>query len=92
MAYDPTLPVNNSLVSSSELRNQFNGLKTLVDDRPTNGEMISYVESFVPANAATNILGLTDLSGLTISDPPTQAEVETIRQKINELIGALQAH
>lgn len=28
MAFDPTLPVNNSLVSLAELRNQFNGLKT----------------------------------------------------------------
>jgi len=26
MAFDPTLPVNNSLVSSAELRNQFNGI------------------------------------------------------------------
>jgi hypothetical protein len=31
-AFDPTLPVNNSLVSSSELRNQLNGLKSLIDD------------------------------------------------------------
>jgi hypothetical protein len=30
-----------------------------------------------------------DLSGLTISNPPTQAEVTAIRDKMNELITAL---
>jgi len=29
-AFDPTLPVNNSLVSSAELRNQFDGLNELI--------------------------------------------------------------
>lgn len=31
MAFNSTLPVNASPVSSSELRNQFNGLKDLID-------------------------------------------------------------
>jgi hypothetical protein len=30
-----------------------------------------------------------DLSALTISDPPTQAQMELMRNKINELISAL---
>ncbi len=34
MAYDPTKPVNNAPVVSAELRNQFAGLKTLIDARP----------------------------------------------------------
>ena len=34
MAYDPTKPVNNAPVVSAELRNQFTGLKTLIDARP----------------------------------------------------------
>ena len=34
MAYDPTKPVNNTPVVSAELRNQFAGLKTLIDARP----------------------------------------------------------
>jgi len=74
MAFDPTLPANNSLVSSAELRNQFNGLneqivlmQDQVDDTPHN----------------TN--GIAQLS-LTISNPPTKAEVEAIRDKINEML------
>jgi len=84
MAYDPTLPANNSLVSSSELRNQFTGLKALMDFN---------------ANAATNALdsaingtavnpSVTTLSQ-TISNPPTQAQVQAIQNKINELITAI---
>src|SRR2546425_3341110 len=31
MPFDPTKPANGSLISSTELRNQFNGLKNLID-------------------------------------------------------------
>jgi len=34
MAFDPTLPVTNSEVRSAELRNQFTGLKELIDAIP----------------------------------------------------------
>ena len=77
MAYDPTLPANNSLILSSELRNQFNSLNELIiglqdqcDDTPHN----------------TN--GISQLS-LTTSNPPTQAEVQAIRDKINEMLTAM---
>jgi hypothetical protein len=33
MPYDPTKPVNSAPVASAELRNQFAGLKTLIDVR-----------------------------------------------------------
>ena len=41
------------------------------------------------SNTANNVNGVSDLNGLVISNPPTQAQVETIRVKINELIQAL---
>jgi len=31
MSYDPTLPANHAPIVSQELRNQFNGLKALID-------------------------------------------------------------
>jgi len=84
MAYDPTLPVNNSQVSSSELRNQFTGLKALMDFN---------------ANAATNALQTAiertamnpsvDVLSQSISNPPTQAQVQAIQNKLNELINAI---
>ena len=87
MAFDPTLPVNNSAVTSAELRGQFTGLKTLVDGCPTVGAMHNYVAG----HAAASIQGMSDLGGLTVSDPPTQAEVQTVVDKLNELMSALQA-
>ena len=33
---------------------------------------------------------VTDLSGLTISNPPTQAQVTALRDKLDELLAALQ--
>jgi len=40
------------------------------------------------ANSAANVNALSELS-LTISHPPTQAEVQAVVTKLNELIGAL---
>ena len=91
MAYDPTLPVNNSLVSSSELRNQFNGLKTLVDDCPTTPAMHTYVENYVQSYTV-EVETVMALTGFTVSDPPTQGEVQTVVNKLNELITALKTH
>ncbi len=34
MPFNPNLPANNSPIISAELRNQFNGLKTLIDAVP----------------------------------------------------------
>jgi len=34
MAFDPTLPATNSEIRSAELRNQFNGLKEIIDAVP----------------------------------------------------------
>ena len=70
MPFDPTLPVNNSLVSQfNGLQDQIIALQDEVDDTPRN----------------TN--GVAQLS-LTISNPP-KAEVEAIRNKINEMLTAM---
>jgi hypothetical protein len=80
MPYDPTLPVNNSLISSSELRNQFNGLKSLVDN--VDAELNTGIAG-TAMNPAVNTLGQ------SISNPPTQAQVQAIQNKLNELINAI---
>ena len=84
MAYDPTLPVNNSLVSSSELRNQFTGLKALMDfnaNAAINALNTAINGTAVNPNVATLVQ--------TISNPPTQAQVQAIQNKLNELINAI---
>lgn len=41
------------------------------------------------SGTANNVNGVSDLSGLILGNPPTQAPVMTIRDKITELIQAL---
>ena len=80
MAFDPTLPVNNSLISSSELRNQLTGLKSIIDTNATN---FSNAIDGTARNPSVSLLAQ------SISNPPTQAQVQAIQNKINELIDAL---
>jgi hypothetical protein len=84
MPFDPTLPVNNSLISPSELRNQFTGLKALMDfnaNAATNA-----LEAVINGTAVNpNVATLTQ----SISNPPTQAQVQAIQNKLNELINAI---
>jgi hypothetical protein len=80
MPFDPTLPVNNSLISSSELRNQLNGLNELIDN--VQNQLINEIAG-TAVNPAVNLLGQ------SISNPPTQAQVQAIQNKLNELINAI---
>ena len=77
MSYDPTKPANNSPVSSAELRSQFSGLKDLIDTKLDGNE--------VQAITAGAVLPVNYLS-LSVSDPPTQAEVQSIADKLNEVL------
>ena len=73
--FDPNLPADNSLIVAAELRNQLNALFVLID----NGL----------AFAASRPINVDSLN-LTVSNPPTQAQVQTIASKVDELITALQ--
>src|SRR5690349_4868170 len=85
MPYDPTKPVNGSLIVSAEMRNQFAGLKDLIDAKPST----EVVDNAIFVKAANNIDGFEPLS-LTISNPPTQGQVQAIVTALNDLITALQ--
>ena len=69
---DPTLPADHALISSGELRGQFQAIE----------------DSF--ADIRGRFLTLTPL-GLTVSNPPTQADVQAIADKLDELINTLNA-
>ena len=84
MAFDPTKPANNSAVNSAELREQLTSLKALIDLRATTTAM----ESYVLLNCGGNCGSADDLA-MTVSDPPTQAEVQLIADKVDELIHLL---
>lgn len=84
MAFDPTKPLNNSPVSSAELRTQLTGLKALIDQCPTDAMMQGHVVNF----AAGNCDGVAEM-GIAVADPPTQADVQEIANKLDELIHVL---
>lgn len=73
MAFDPTKPVDASLVSAAELRNQLTSLKTLCDGLQSSKAPLPGVATLTQ----------------TISNPPTQAQVTALQDKLNELITAL---
>lgn len=52
MPFDPTKPVNNSQILSAELRDQFNGLKAIMDaGNVPVGCVLAYLKSFPNAPA-----------------------------------------
>ncbi len=63
---DPSLPADNSALSSAQMRRQFQAIQDRFD-RPA---AVAELE-------------------LIVSDPPTQAEVQAIAYKLDELIRAL---
>jgi hypothetical protein len=84
MAFNANLPQANSPISSAELRDQFNGLKELVDQRVTTQTFDEMIQN----DTACSIGGMEQLN-LTVSNPPTQAEVQALVDKLNELIDCL---
>jgi hypothetical protein len=84
MAFNATLPQTNAPIASAELRAQFNGLKTLIDALPTSANMSSAITNQV----AANLVGVDPLA-LSISNPPTQAQVTAILDRLKLLIQRL---
>lgn len=81
MPYDPTKPANGAPIISAELREQFAGLKQLMDELPESQPMQDLLD-YQTAGACKNVPDL----GLTVSDPPTQAEVQAIADKLDYLL------
>jgi hypothetical protein len=91
MPYDPSKPANGAPILSAELREQFAGLKALIDDlqaalseRPTQTEVMQMILA-QSAGAVTHVEPLNQ----PVSNPPTQAEVENISNTLDALITEL---
>src|SRR5688572_2311365 len=95
MAYDSTKPVEGTLCDAAEMRSQFTGLKDEIDALPTQAQLSNdlvntqnaTVLTVLPQTSAnSNGVGLL---GISISDPPTQSEVQNIVSRLDDLINAL---
>ena len=84
MPFDPTKPVEDSPLDAAEMRDQFNGLDAKIGDCATQVSL----NDAILAGSAANCDGVAELN-LTVSNPPTQAQVQALLAKLNELIGAL---
>lgn len=87
MPFDPTKPAPNSPIVSAELRDQFNSLNADIQSRATPSQVLD-AQATAIASSSNNSNGVGTLD-FGISDPPTQSEVQTMLDKINELINAL---
>jgi len=78
MPFNPNVPQPFQDLDANVVRNQLNSLKDLIDAVPLQA-----------ANkTVAHVLPIYALS-LTISDPPTQAEVQAISDKLDVLLDAL---
>ncbi len=84
MPYDPTKPANNSPIVAVELRDQFAGLKDLIDTKVDDSALIS----ILLANSAGPCPDFPYLN-LAVSNPPTQAQVQAIADRLDELVTLL---
>ncbi len=73
MSYDPDFPPDNQPLNAAPFRDQFNGLADLVNARVTQHDL----DETIGSQTAGNVDAVPDLV-LTLSDPPTKAEMEAL--------------
>ena len=83
MAYDPTKPATNSPISSAELRSQLTGLKALIDAKTD----MNAVNNQIAIETAGTFSGVA-YPNITISNPPTQAEVQAVLDLVFSILDA----
>jgi len=83
MPYNPSLPADHAQVVAAELRNQFNSLKALID---AQAAQIAAMQ----ARWDTLTAQLADIYPLamTVSDPPTANEVQSIVYQSDAMLAA----
>lgn len=123
MSYDPSFPQTDAFLVSAEFRNQFHGIKDLIDagvpcpqgepgpvgPQGNNGndgapgpqgaagevstqqltDGLAGTLAAATANSSANTNALATLDAPFTNDPPTPADMELLRAKLNALILAL---
>lgn len=86
MPFDPAKPANNSAISSTELRDQFNGLKSEVDTKATPGDVSNAIAG--TANNPNGQLGNLDPSWQPNPSGWDPNDLTWLRDRIVELYNA----
>ena len=89
-SFDPGLPVDGSLIIASELREQFNGLAGMIAaivPGVTPVEMNAAISGAI-SYTAQNPSGVQPLN-VNYQDPVSAADLNQVKDKLNDLIAAL---
>jgi hypothetical protein len=76
--FNPNLPADHSPLSSAEMRDQLNALQAQIEDLAAQ-----------VANCAPRPTALAPMN-IPISNPPTQSQVDQIREQLDVLLTTLQ--
>jgi len=79
MAFDPTKPVAGAEIDANELRDQYNALKALYDAQQAKWDTL-----------AAQLAGIDPLN-MTVSDPPTVNEVQSLVYQMDAILAAMKS-
>ena len=83
MPFDPTYPPTNALIESAPMREQFNGLKDLIDACATSVDLENAVQT-----TSSNSNGVASIA-MNVDPDYNQNQIQMIVNKLDELINAL---
>jgi len=86
MPFDPTKPLDDSLATAAEMRDQLNALKALYD-----AQQVQIAAMQARWDTLTAQLADIDPLGMTVSDPPTANEVQSIVYQSDAMLAAVKA-
>ena len=103
MPYNPSLPADHSPIVAAELRNQFNALKALNDAQAAQiaaltaqvADLTNQVNNLsIPVwddimQSTANSVSAVQMTSFTVSDPPTQSEVQALEETLYGLVAGL---
>ena len=83
MAFDPTKPANNTPLDAAEIRGQLTSLKDMIELRLDTAGALALIAEQTSGPAS----GVALLS-LTVSNPPTQAQVQAVLDLVIAILDA----
>ena len=86
MPFDPTKPLDDSLATAAEMRDQLNALKALYD-----AQQVQIAAMQARWDTLTAQLADIDPLAMTVSDPPTANEVQSIVYQSDAMLAAVKA-
>ena len=86
MPFDPTKPLDDSLATAAEMRDQLNALKALYD-----AQQVQIAAMQARWDTLTAQLADIDPLGMTVSDPPTVNEVQSIVYQSDAMLAAVKS-